>query len=158
MGFPDPKWSARPWFWRIARRVGTDVLGQPSDGRWRERLAWSNLYKVGPASDRVHGGGNPAEELVNAQRPHAAELLRMEVEELRPALVVVAAGWCWAEDVARRGAWELRPWEGNFVEHVGRLAGVPLVVSKHPQGVRGPDAAKVAEVSAAFAHARGTRS
>lgn len=148
-GWVPAEWT-KSWFWRFAHRVLVDVLGQP-DESWTKRLAWSNLFKVAPAR-----AGNPSPLLANAQLPHTAELLGMEVEEVKPGLVVIAAGWRdWTRPVAHGSGWALTSFEGRFVEQVGTIAGRPAIVTRHPQGIRMPDAEKVAEVRSALALATG---
>lgn len=55
-------------------------------------MAWSNLCKVAPCD-----GGNPNDRLYAEQLDACRELLRRELDELRPALTVVLAGidWFW---------------------------------------------------------------
>ena len=73
-------WPA-PWnrpFWRLVRSA-MDLLGITLP-----EIAWSNLAKVAPA-----GGGNPWGALLEFQHGPGGSLLRREVKELDPSLVLV---------------------------------------------------------------------
>ena len=83
----------RSAFWRVIKRVTHDLrLARP--GRpWSESIAWSNLYKISP-----YAGGNPGRTLLDAQKKGCVELLRMEIEQLRPSMVLVITGHEWFQE------------------------------------------------------------
>jgi hypothetical protein len=77
-------WS-RP-FWKLAR-TAMDHLDVRLD-----QIAWGNLAQVAPAS-----GGNPGGELHWRQHRHGGEMLRLEVNELDPEIILVVSGRGYAE-------------------------------------------------------------
>ena len=82
----DHKYNAnRSAFWRVGRAALRHILGEDLDqARWSSWLAWSNLSKVSHWS-----GWNPSAALWRAQQRGCAELLAMELGELRPAHMLV---------------------------------------------------------------------
>ncbi len=113
-----------PWsrpFWRLAR-IAMDKLGLEL-----RDIAWSNLAKVAPAT-----GGNPDRHLLGAQHDLGGQLLKREIDELNPALVLV---------ISRRGYLEpflasaqLAPlWSSDGARQFdGTLDGRRWIVVKHP--------------------------
>jgi hypothetical protein len=84
-GWMRPRVWSRP-FWKLAR-VAMDDLGLRL-----EHIAWANLAQVAPAA-----GGNPGGELHWRQHRHGGEMLRLEVDELDPEVVLVVSGRGYAE-------------------------------------------------------------
>jgi hypothetical protein len=79
-------------FWQAIRALRPTGEGGAPCG-----FAWSNLAKISPAQ-----GGNPPEWMWRWQFEHCKELLQMEIEHLKPGLVVCITGdWCaafWPEN------------------------------------------------------------
>lgn len=83
----------RSAFLRTARRVCRDVVPRAED-QWASHLAWSNVTKIAP-----HEGGNASNKLWQVQRTHAVELLRQELEELKPRRVLALTGRDWLDRI-----------------------------------------------------------
>lgn len=119
-GWMRPRVWSRP-FWKLAR-VAMDSMGL----ELRE-IAWSNLSKVAPAA-----GGNPPGDLLWRQHRLGGELLRREVDELDPDVVLVVSGRGYAEPfIAAAGlqpAWSRR----GALQFDGRLDGRRWIVVSHP--------------------------
>ena len=83
----------RSFFWNVVYKVISDYY--PSVDRegleWSKKLVWSNLYKIAP------DGRNPGYYDQIYQRPNAFELVKKEIEELKPkyCLVITNDEW-WA--------------------------------------------------------------
>jgi hypothetical protein len=127
------EYGPRSAFWRVARRVaeGLGVAGE----HWYRRVAWSNLYKVGPAE-----AGNPSDALMQAQQAMCIQLLRHELAVLQPRRVLFMVG-CGVE--ADWFQWFEQPLgfmdagRGEAVGQAlqwGRIAQAEVVVLPHPQG------------------------
>lgn len=101
-------------FWRTAHRVATEcgVIKTPST--WSNSLAWSNLYKLAPAK-----GANPTWAQRHAQLEMCVALLRKEIEELDPAIIMVVSGGDWWEPFNQALDQPTQPHDGEFVEAVG---------------------------------------
>jgi hypothetical protein len=115
-----PRVWSRP-FWKLARGAMDDL------GLSLDQIAWANLAQVSPAA-----GGNPAGELQWRQQRHGGEMLRLEVDELNPEIVLVVSGRGYAEpfiagaglapDWSRRGALQFH----------GILDGRRWIIVSHP--------------------------
>ena len=86
---------SRSPFWRVARRL-LAALGEDASGRWVERIAWSNLYKIAPL-----GGGNPSNALCRAQIGPCRAILAEEIRRLEPTHIFMPVGWNWFESDGR---------------------------------------------------------
>jgi hypothetical protein len=132
--------TARSAFWRTLRRIAAND-GVPA-GDWPSHLAWTNLYKVSPAA-----GWNPGGDLQRAQRSFAAELLRMELEAIRPHRVVAFTGRTWLSPFESGLKLTLQLREG-LVEAIGTDGDCAWVVAKHP--MTKPETQFVTDVLGAF--------
>lgn len=142
-------------FWRITRRILAGLCGRDAGGRWIERIAWSNLYKVSPRS-----GGNPSNALCRSEIIPCRAILSEEIERLSPTHIFMPVGWRWFHsderydfsqlfcDAERSGAENGTAVEGTaqYLLHNGLY--VPTVIASRPEFRReGP---YVEEVLASF--------
>lgn len=134
----------RSQFWMAAREVLARLqIAEPADA-WSEKLAWSNLYKIAPAS------GNPGDRLCSVQLASCRALLKREIEELEPARVLLFTGWNWASDVVDElpVTWAVHDTDSRYVDQTGKGMNASWVVARHPQGK--PREALVEEVVRGF--------
>jgi hypothetical protein len=112
-------------FWRVLREIVARLTGVEGPS-WPSHLAWTNLYKVSPAA-----GWNPGADLLRAQRDAAIELLRIEIETVKPRriLAMTGIGWIWPFLVPL--GIELERQVG-LVEGVGKRGNARVVVAQHP--------------------------
>lgn len=73
-------------FWRVTQRIAQRPGVEPTGVEWWQTLAWSNLSKIAPFEK-----GNPPDALWKAHISAARGLLKREVEEMRPGVVLVIA-------------------------------------------------------------------
>lgn len=72
-------------FWRAVREVAAGLSDEAAqDPEWPSRLAWPNLYKIGPYARNLR----VPETLQRPQRDRGAELLRLELETYQPRRVL----------------------------------------------------------------------
>jgi len=102
---------------------------------WSSHVAWSNLYKIAPWE-----GGNPNDELCDAEYEDCVEIMRKEIDFLSPRIVVMLTGYHWAKDflVSMNAGQEPKyidkeVW-GDYEAWAYRIDGRLFVVSEHPQG------------------------
>ena len=102
---------------------------------WSSHIAWSNLYKIAPWE-----GGNPNDELCDAEYEDCVEIMREEIAFLSPRVVVMLTGYHWAKDflVSMNAGQEpeytdKEAW-GDYKAWAYRIGGRLFVVSEHPQG------------------------
>ena len=98
--------GTRSPFWRVtAAAVRTlEAAVVNSQLGWSANVAWSNLAKVAPFAR-----GNPPESLLTIQARRCAALVPLEVEELKPQVVLVIAGAAWCDRFGTLGNGGL-PW------------------------------------------------
>jgi hypothetical protein len=120
-------------FWQISRLLAQEFHADEAGDEWPLHLAWSNLYKVAPDK-----GGNPSTTEARRQDElEAAKLLRMEIDCLKPHLVVLMTGWDWFEPFAELLEVKKHSKEGVVVG-VGIHDGSRLLVTTRPEGkIRG---------------------
>jgi hypothetical protein len=116
----SPRVRSRP-FWRLV-----DIVLSRANLRL-EQIAWSNLAKVAPAAGR-----NPGRELLWSQHRLGGEVLRREIEELSPRLVLVISGRGYAEPFLSAAG--IRPqWHAGFgLQFAGPIEGRDWIVVGHP--------------------------
>ncbi|MBI5268163.1 MAG: hypothetical protein HY856_00655 [Burkholderiales bacterium] len=129
----------RSAFWQVARRVANELAGaQPDAPGWAERIAWT--YKLAPNGSDIPGVvATTGFKLRTFQLDAARCLLGIELAELRPANVLVLAGWeGWAADFSDTlGGESLECAEANgWIDRWTRIGrkGPSVVITKHPQG------------------------
>ena len=116
----SPRVRTRP-FWKLAH-IAINRLGLTID-----QIAWSNLAKVAPAV-----GGNPSRELLWSQHRLGGALLRREVQELSPRVVLVVSGKGYTEPFLQ-GAGIEPQWSRDAGLHfAGKIDGRDWVVVAHP--------------------------
>lgn len=125
----------RSAFWRTVRSVTQrlNIEGE-SGGSWASVLAWTNLYRVSPAS-----AGNPSARLASIQRDGCIEALGATIDQLSPRRILFLTGWDWAGDFVKFiGSWSPAFSKAGLVESGGYLRRkgqeYSVVIAKHPQG------------------------
>ncbi len=120
-------------FWRAVKRMLENVDADATlDPKWSGRLAWTNLYKIAPAS-----GGNPDKRLQQLQRTHCEQILIEEVEAFSPSRVLFMTGLDWAKPFLAPLQIEFAATGKGHAQAVGKLpTGARVVVATHPQGKR----------------------
>jgi len=73
-------------FWRFAYRLSAVVARTEHSVPYLGNLIWSNLAKIGTQS------GNPHGQYLSAQIDLNIDMLRAEIDEYQPTLIVIAAG------------------------------------------------------------------
>ncbi|MBM4356047.1 MAG: hypothetical protein FJ109_20035 [Deltaproteobacteria bacterium] len=123
----------RSAFWQVARELVLQVHSGAQDN-WFEYLAWSNLYKIAPAST-----GNPTGREIELQKSAAVDLLSMELEALRPRLALFMVGMSWFEPFADKLLVEPVEQRGVVEAACSHPCGTRIVVTCRPEGKRRSD-------------------
>ena len=105
---------------------------------WSSRFAWSNLYKVAPAI-----AGNPSGKVQHIQRESAIEILKKEIDLLKPRYILFVTGydfttWSWHNSTTERTfqkAFDIQPTNalGAHVEGYAFYNGSKIVVACRPE-------------------------
>jgi hypothetical protein len=131
---------ATGFFWAAVGKVVGSYYGPDVQTRnFASRVAWSNLYKIAPWK-----GWNPTDSLKRVQFDASVEMLRCELNELRPKHVIF-----FTEKLAKDGhngdAWfsrfreplrveGYRPTGDRLVLGTGCIGNSRFVLAVHPQG------------------------
>ena len=114
-------------FWGLIREFSKELFGV----EWYKYIAWTNLYKISP------GEGNPYSELKRVQLGTCTELLKREIEILKPSHVIfLTSGW---ENVFFNSLgisdlkWEYELWS-RYESRYAISNGVTYICSPHPRG------------------------
>lgn len=107
-------------FWKLVD-VAMEALGLTLD-----QIAWSNLAKAAP------DGGNPTGVLLTSQLELAGRLLRREVEELEPEIVLVISGRGYTEPFMTTAGYNVGWVRRGACQFDGMLDGRRWVVVSHP--------------------------
>jgi uracil-DNA glycosylase len=109
--------------------VTTNIYSEP----WYHKIAWSNLYKVAPFR-----GGNPNSSLQRLQRKYCLDILKYEIEILKPEYVVMLTSH-WEEvflrELGKHGRMDkIRSikWS-RFESTLYQGKDTKIIVSYHPQ-------------------------
>ena len=114
-------------FWQVSRELVAAHDGVTTD-EWPLHLAWSNLYKIAPAEKGNPTGG----EMGRQEALGAVELLRRELECLRPAIAVMMVGWDWLLPFAKE--LDIARVAGDIVVGSGEFGGTRMIVTARPEG------------------------
>jgi hypothetical protein len=80
----------RSFFWNVIYKLISDYCDlNRNDWSWARKLVWSNLYKIAPPK------ANPDERERSWQHPIAFELVKKEIEELKPRYCIVLTNESW---------------------------------------------------------------
>ncbi|MEO7859667.1 MAG: hypothetical protein ABIU05_04365 [Nitrospirales bacterium] len=139
-------------FWRLAKSTAKSLFDDKElSNEWACHIAWSNLFKLSPKD------GNPGRLLRSAQLPYCRELLKLELEELRPSTVLFIVGRDWYKDFRDNMSIALVHSESGFkyIEGIGCRGAETWVLTSRPEyKSQGPF---VEEVISAFTNSVSTR-
>lgn len=81
---------SRSKFWMSGHDIWCKLNGIDTKPDWFNEIVWNNIYKVAPSES-----GNPSTKLIYAQAPACQEILKEEINELKPThvLLVVDKDW-----------------------------------------------------------------
>ncbi|MCT4559933.1 MAG: hypothetical protein N4A41_01020 [Crocinitomicaceae bacterium] len=122
----NPKKSA---FWRVSKEIARYLI--ESDGDILDRIVWTNLYKVSKAD-----AGNPSTRLKSVQKKNCIDILKQEMNILKPKVVVFLTGMDWAHDFVKNDSIKSVPIPStnNYVQFMGYYNDQKIIVGQHPQG------------------------
>lgn len=135
-------------FWRVTKRVWNELFSSSYNDDWRDSLAWTNLYRIAPSDY-----GNPNNQLCESQFKICKELLKLEIEQLKPACILAITGWYgwvdWKENYTFADIFsDLVECKSEQINHIGSFNDIPVVFANRPE--RKPETPWVNEVVEAF--------
>lgn len=117
-------------FWRLIKGISETYYPE----KWYLNIAWTNLYKIAPWK-----GGNPNGKLQNTQRKFCFELLKKEIELLKPKYVIfLTSSWEKAflnhlNEHEKMNIVDEKIW-GKYKTTLIEIKGIKFIISHHPQG------------------------
>ena len=118
-------------FWRVIKSVSEFKNGKDD---WFSKIAWSNLYKVGPEK------GNPSESLKKEQENICKIILETEIKILNPKYVIfLSSGWehnflnYLIKDLPKENFNKVK-WSNKYETKGFTINGTNYITSLHPQG------------------------
>lgn len=127
-------------FWRVIKNVSEIKNG---DDEWFNKVAWSNLYKVGPEK------GNPSERLKKLQIEECKKILETEIKILSPKYVIfLSSGWehsflNYLINKAEKDNFKKIKWCNKYETKGFTINGINFITSVHPQGKNEKEHTKV---------------
>lgn len=93
--YSDPAWgdyfAFRSFFWNVTYKLIVKYYDLDENCHdWAEKIVWSNLYKIAPAERQ-----NPSEKECTWQQEKSIELVKKEIEEIRPRYCIVLTNDDW---------------------------------------------------------------
>lgn len=118
-------------FWRVVKNISKKYTKKDD---WYSYVAWSNLYKISPET-----GGNPNMALRKKQLPDCREILKKEIEILKPKYVILfTSGWekdfLWYLQNGQTSHLKKITWAGKYEAKLYKIKDVTYITSVHPQG------------------------
>ncbi|MCY1719244.1 hypothetical protein OU798_02770 [Prolixibacteraceae bacterium Z1-6] len=117
-------------FWRVTKRISEKYYHE----QWYSNIAWTNLYKIAP-----YVGGNPNSHMQSIQLDSAREILRTELEILKPRFVIMlTSGWeqnflDYLNAYNQVIKLSIKNWK-KYSTYLTKINGIKFIISQHPQG------------------------
>jgi len=145
----------RSAFWQLCKLI-LNEKGDYDENDWDERIVWSNLYKLAPVK-----GGNPNYSTIKKTLENCVEILKREIEIVKPRHIVMVTGdwWVTLREKEEKSKFE-KTFEtefdikfnnyDSFVIGKGNYNGIPIVVTQRPERRRATREKQAKEVVNAF--------
>lgn len=119
----------RSFFWNVVYKTISDYYElDRSTWDWSRKLVWSNLYKIAP------DGANPDSFEKELQQPISIELIKKEIEELKPKFCIVLTNSSWWLPFQKGLRTEAIPFSSELdqIEHFERYGQTSIIVTTRP--------------------------
>lgn len=115
-------------FWRVTSKLATEIVQNKENPI--DSIVYSNLYKIAKS-----GGNNPSEKLCDCQFDYCCEILREEISQYKPNIIVFLTDLNWAGDFLEKlNVSNLLMSANGFVKFLGKFNSSIIIVVPHPQG------------------------
>lgn len=121
------KYFAHSRFWAYTGEIYKGLSGGEGDSAriWMENIAWSNLYKISPAS------GNPSNKSLKLQYEEICpDILDKEIEYLRPTHILFETDIDWLFDRIKAHTEIV---SGEYIRAKGEYKGADIVIMSRPE-------------------------
>lgn len=123
--------TSRSFFWNVTYKLICRYYGLDENGlEWSKKLVWSNLYKIAPAENR-----NPNDKECEWQQQISIELIRKEIEEIKPKFCIVLTNDTWWEPFRKNLKTEILQnpnIKNGIIESIESYNGSKIIVTTRP--------------------------
>jgi hypothetical protein len=126
--YPPMKYRThRSYFWNVVYKLVNKYYGSDENSwGWTRKIVWSNLYKVAPTA-----GENPSDTDCNWQWPGSLELVKMEIEQIKPKYCIFLTNLSWMEGFDDLMKNKINA-SNNLIQYVGLYNNTTVIVTKRP--------------------------
>ncbi|HPF00816.1 MAG TPA: hypothetical protein PKY63_09135 [Bacteroidales bacterium] len=116
------------FFWNVVYKTVSDKMNYSRETRsWADSVVWSNLYKISPHK------GNPNGKERGLQIKYAIQLVKMELDELKPNYCLVLTNLKWWDPFAKELRLEIcSQKETKRIQQVAYYGNTKIIVTKRP--------------------------
>lgn len=120
---------SRSFFWNVVYKLINKYYGFDENiWDWSKKLVWSNLYKIAPAE-----GLNPNADEIAVQQPLSIELVKRELEEIKPKYCIVLTNYSWWEAFAAAlKTKKIDAPKDGIIESVEQYKNTKIIVTTRP--------------------------
>ena len=140
----DGYYLNRSAFWRTIRSICVEMLGEQLKERWFESIVWSNICKIAPPDTGEKGKSlNPDNALCKKQISVCREILRKEIETLKPTHILFVTGYDWwffdkkdvygVSDLFKEPTFCENKYVNGTARYVSDMLNIPVVVASRPE-------------------------
>lgn len=126
-----PYSTFRSFFWNVTYKLICSYYELDEDSwDWSRKLVWSNLYKIAPAERK-----NPNNMECQWQEKLAIDLVKKEIEEIKPKFCIVLTNDSWWQPFRRNlntHSLQLQIQKKGIVESVEQYKDTKIVVTTRP--------------------------
>lgn len=122
--------TSRSFFWNVVYKLVNRYKNISDDNsfEWSNYIVWSNLYKIAPSAKT-----NPDDNDCTWQWPKAAELVKKELEEIKPKYCIVLTNYSWWKDFSDYLQRKSIPGNyGELIEAVQEYNETKIIITKRP--------------------------
>lgn len=121
--------TSKSFFWNVTYKLICDFYGLGRNSKeWSKKMVWSNLYKIAP------DGSNPNSREIEAQKEISIELVKKEIEELKPKYCIFLTNQSWWHPFQEKLSSENLNFDKSLleIECYQEYLGVKIIVTKRP--------------------------
>lgn len=120
----------RSFFWKVIFKLTCDYYNLERESwDWAKKIAWSNLYKI------AEDGANPNFFLREQQVINSVELVRKEIEELKPKYCIILTNFEWWQPFQKLIGTTPMPYDKTFdsIVSVEQYYQTKLIITTRPR-------------------------
>lgn len=131
-------------FWNYTKEIWCKLNDVENKPNWYESIVWNNIYKIAPTDS-----GNPSTNLIYAQAPACVDILKAEIDILKPTHILLVIDKTWLSWTSRnkvmfdfmqvfegyQDCGDLIPGEKKMVQRAYKKDKIKVLVTCRPENV-----------------------